>query len=194
MADATFDVNPLTLGRDWDTVRVGGKYPPGMVKLTGFERSFGWDVKKGKGQKGAVITLSEYPPAKGSIQIYVWEEAHFAQLNEFLEIFRYDESKKPAERRTTAIDIWHPSLDRVGVDSVVCEKLGPLVHEGKGLYSQKVDLLEYWPPPKKKDESTTPKGSKSDAGKKKTGASTDPIADAKQAEIKRLLDKAKEPG
>jgi hypothetical protein len=71
--------------------------------------------------------------------------------------------------------------------------MGLVEHEGKGLYSVVVEMIEYFPPPQK-SAVKTPDGSKSNAGKTPgSSPSGDPIADAKQAEIARLLAEAKKP-
>ena len=61
------------------------------------------------------------------------------------------------------------------------------------LYTITVDLLEYFPPPKA-SAIGTPTGSA--AGKGSNGAKPggDPIADAQQAEIAKLLAQAQDPG
>ncbi len=186
--------NPLRNPGAYDFVEIAGRENPGIAIVSGFKRDFGWDVKKGKGTKGATITLTDYPPCEGSIKFLLWTEEHFDEWTEFRELFRYDKSKKPAP----AVDIWHPALEDVGVNSVVCKSIGPLVHEGKQLYSITVELLEYWPPPKKASTST-PSGSKgSDWAKDKLkkgagGSSGDSIADEQQRKIAELLKKAQEP-
>lgn len=179
--------NPLRDPRVYDFIELAGRENPGIAQVTGFKRPFGWDVKKGKGVKGATLTLGDYPPAEGSIKFLLWLEEHFEQWDEFVEIFQYDRNKKAAP----AVDIWHPHLAAIGVDSVVCKEIGQMVHEGKQLYTVTVDLIEYWPPPKKSAVST-PSGSKTGTDKK-PGASDDPIADAQQAQIAKLLADAKKP-
>jgi hypothetical protein len=181
-------LDPLEEPEAWDYVELAGRENPGIAQVDGFDRAFGWEVKDGKGVKGAVITLNKYPPAKGSITFTLWAVGQFAELMDYLSVFNYDLTKKSSD----AVDIWHPSIAVSNVKSVVCTNIGPLVHKGKGLYTLKVDLLEYWPPPKK-DASNTPKGSKGFKADehKATGAKDDPIGDAQQKQIAELLAEAK---
>ena len=181
-------INPLRNPTDYDFVQMGGRQNPGIAVVTGFKRAFGWDIKKGKGTKGATLTLADYPPCEGSIKFLLWLEEHFTDWATFRELFNYDSSKKPAG----AVDIYHPTLADIGINSVVCKSIEALVHEGKQMYSITVELIEYWPPPKK-SAASTPNGSKSNDGKNKPGASTDPIADAQQKQIADLLAKASKP-
>ena len=73
------------------------------------------------------------------------------------------------------------------------ESISPRKHAGKGLYEIKVEMIEYFPPPKKSAVST-PTGST--AGKTPGGVSgqgADPIAATQQTEIARLLKQAGAP-
>ncbi len=184
-------VNPFDAPQDYDFVEIDGEENPGIIApggITGFKRETEWDVKKGKGTKGGTATLSQLPPAKGSIKFLLWTPEHFATWNQsFYARFKYDPSKKTKN----AVDIYHPQLDFVDVHSVVTESISPPVPEGKGLWAITVELLEYLPAPPKTITST-PSGSTS-TGAGKAGASgktDDPIADAQQAEIAKLLKQA----
>ena len=185
---STFSTNPLRNPADFDVLIVAGVPNPGIVKITGFDRTFGWDVKKGKGTKGATITLTEFPPAEGSAEFYLWTDDHFDQWTSFRDLFRYDVSKRLAP----AVDVYHPWLADLNINSVVCKKISPVTDSGKKLFVVKVDLLEYWPPPKAAATST-PSGSKTGSGGKNgpPGKVVDPVEAAKQAEIARLLAEAK---
>lgn len=182
--------NPFDNPGAWDVLEVAGVESPGLCKVDGWKRDFGWDVKKGKGVKGATLTLADYPPAEGSFTFQLWEAEHFERWAEFVDLFRYDRSKKPVK----ALDVWHPVLAAISVDSVVVKSISGFAHDGKGLYSVKVDMIEYWPPPKK-DASSTADAAKNKADKKANtpGKTNDPIADAQQEQIKKLLGEAKKP-
>ncbi len=178
--------NPIIDPQGCDTVTIGGVVSPGLAKINEFKTKREFDIKKGKGTFGATITFVGRPPSTGSITFYLWEAAHFDAWSTFRDQFKFDPTKKAIQ----AIDIFHPSLSEIDMNSFVCEGISAWKHEGKGLYSIDVDLLEYFPPPAK-NATGTPSGSKSDGkGTSKTGKSDDPIADAQQAEIKKLLGEA----
>lgn len=185
-----FNVNPFDSPQDYDFVEIGGIECPGICQLSGFKRPTEWDVKKGKGTKGGTATLSQLPPAKGSIKFLLWSQLHFEIWDTvFRAQFLYD----PTKKTVNAVDIYHPALANIDIHSVVTESIGAVEHESKGLYSITVELLEYLPPPKK-SATGTPDGSKSNSNKAgKSGNTDDPIADAQQAEIKKLLAEANAP-
>lgn len=181
-------LNPLENATDWDTVQIGLKTSPGICTISGAERKFGWDIKKGKGTLGGTLTFNESPPVEFSIEFELWEPSHFVEWDTFRTLFKYD----PTKKSTTAIDIYHPSLADLDIKSVVCKSLGAIEHKGKQLYSVKVDLIEYHPPPKKSAVST-PDTSKPNANTPGIGKQPDPIADAQQAEIQKLLTEINKP-
>lgn len=178
-------LDPIFNPRAWDVIKVQGVASPGICKLSGFKRGFGWTVKKGKGAKGSTVTLDEYPPAEGTVTISIWEPEHFESWREFRDTWNYDPTKKPI----SAVDIFHPALADLDITRVVCKSIGALEHQGKGLYQATIELIEYNPPPKKKADAT-PSGS-SGASNKAPGGTDDPVADAQQAEIARLLRSAR---
>lgn len=180
--------NPFLDPQAFDVVKIAGVECPGICVLTGFARSAEWDIKKGRGTKGGTATLSQLPPSKGSIEFSLWTDAQFEFWNTtYRKLFIVD----PTRKGGSAMDIYHPALAEIGVHSVVVEEIGALEHKGKGLYSITVKVIEYLPPPKKTITST-PSGSKSGGNKSgKSGSADDPIADAKQREIARLLEEAR---
>lgn len=171
----------------YDKITIGGVQCPGIVTgVDQFKTKREFDVKKGKGVFGATITFVGRPPATGSITFYFWRQAQETAWVSFRNQFKFDPTKKAIQ----AIDIYHPWLNEIDMNSFVCEGIGSVKHEGKGLYSITVDLLEYFPPPNK-NATGTPSGSTSNSGKAgKSGTSDDPIADAQQKEIKKLLAEA----
>lgn len=181
-------VDPITYPQAWDSVGLGQLESPGLCEISGFDREYDWDVKKGKGAKGATITFTGQQPAKGSITFKLWTAEHFARWDTFRRALKYDPTKKTAQ----AIDLYHPSLDDLDVSSVVTTKIGPIKHDGGGMYSIKCEFLEYLPPPKTSAVGS-PTGSKSNTGKGNPGTPPDPVGDAQQREIQRLLAEAAKP-
>ena len=186
--------NPIANPQDYDVCKIDGIENPGIIArggVTGFKRETEWDVKKGKGTKGGTATLSQLPPAKGSIKFLLWTDFHFQAWDDIYRgMFKYD----PTKKTKNAVDIYHPALAKLDIHSVVTESIGPETYESPGLWSITVELLEYLPAPPKSIVSTpngsTSKGSSASNG---SGKSDDPIADAQQAEIKRLLAEAQAP-
>lgn len=184
--------NPIEEAQSFDAVEIGsieygGSELAGLAIVTGFKRPFGWDTKKGKGVKGAVQTLNEFPPATGKCTFVMWMQEHFELLEMILDGFDYD----PVKRKSSPLDFFHPSTAARGVTSVICKSIGQYEHKGKGRWECEVELEEYLPPPKK-DSSDTANGSKTKTSPNKPGAGDDPIADEQQRRIAKLLKEAKE--
>jgi hypothetical protein len=143
-------VDPFVSASVWHVVQIQDIVSPGYCTLSGFKRSFGWEIKKGKGAKGSTVTLNEYPPSEGTITFKLWTPEHLLQWREFRDIWNYDPTKKPIK----AVDIFHPVLADLGISQVVCKTIGMLDYKGKGLYEVTIELIEYNPPPKKPAVST----------------------------------------
>lgn len=186
-------IDPITNPQAYDVAKIDGTDNPGIIArggVTGFKRESEWEVKKGKGAKGGTATLTQLPPAKGSIKFLLWRREHFQVWDEsYRARFKYDPTKKNVQ----AISIYHPALAKLDIHSVVCESIGPETNEGQGIWSITVELLEYLPAAKG-TATSTPTGSNSNTNKAgASGKSDDPIADAQQAEIAKLLAEAKAP-
>ena len=193
MAVVDTNLNPLDNPQDYDYCEVDGVENPGIIAaggISGFKRETEWETKKGKGTKGGTATLTQLPPSKGSIKFLLWEPAHFESWDStFRKQFKYD----PTKKTKNAVDIFHPTLAKQEVYSVVTESIGPETSEGEGLWSITVELLEYLPPPKKTVTSSPTGSTSKGSANSSSGKSDDPIADAQQAEIKKLLAEAAEP-
>lgn len=182
-------LNPLDNPGEWDVVVIAGQRSPGKCELEGFERKHDWDRKKGKGAAGETITFTQKPAAEGKLTFTFWERDHFTAWAQFRPLFLYN----PTKKQPTPVDIFHPSLEDVGIKSVVCGTIGPIKHMGKQEYAVEVQLLEYNPPPPKSAVST-PNGSRGNSPPPPgSGATPDPIADAQQAQIAALLKQAQAP-
>lgn len=180
--------SPFEDPQAWDVVIVGGKKSPGYCEVTGFQRGNEWDIKKGKGAVGATFTFVQKPPAKGKVKFYFWLQSQADEWVDYRKLLKYDPTKKSIQ----AIDIYYPSLAEIDVNSVVTENIGATEHEGKGMYSITVEFIEYFPV-KAGSGVSSPTGSASGPKTTNPGKSSDPIADAQQAEIAALLKKAGEP-
>lgn len=181
-------INPFENPQVWDVIRVGQVVSPGLCDVGEFLRSYGYDIKKGKGMAGAKLTLTTKPPTEGSFELIIWTPAQARAWDKFLPLLDYDPSKTTAK----AIDIYHPALADIGVKSIVVKDIGSWMHKGKGKYSRKLAVIEYFPE-SKKNVTSSPNGSKSTQRGTTPGAQPDPIADAKQREIARLLAEAAKP-
>ena len=97
-------MNPFDNPGAWTTLRFGQKQTPGMCVVSGFSRLYDWDIKKGKGVKGATITFTSAPPATGKVVFSMWTREHFAAWDALLPLFKYD----PTKKTVSATDVYHP--------------------------------------------------------------------------------------
>ena len=182
-------INPIINPQAWDFFTIGQKQSPGVLSsVTGWKRTSEFDKKKGKGTKGATMTYVGEPPAEGSFIIQLWRPIDFTEWALFLPLLKYDPTKKTVK----AIDIYYPSLADININSVICEHIGAIIHEGRQLYTVTIEMIEYKPVPKSSAVSTAD-GSVSTQKKTTPGTPPKSADDEQQAEIARLMKKAAEP-
>lgn len=184
-------LDPLTNWRAWSVIQVGDTESPGVIDkdgIEGFERETGWDVKKGKGAKGASLTLQTEPPSSGTIRFVLWKPSHFGEWAAFLPLLRYTGSAADKQ----AVAIYHPSLADLGITSVVVDKISPIRHVGMGRYIRTVKFIE-WTPPPKASIVATPTRATEVTNPKPPGDPDDPVADRQQALIALLSRQAAAP-
>lgn len=173
--------DPISNPSAWNTTVIAGIASPGYCTVKEHDRRNEWDIKKGKGVKGATITYVQRPPAQFSVDYYAgYYDAsgaggadHFAAWDAFQPLLRYDPTKKTPQ----AIDIYHPALADVEIASVVTESIGGWEHVGDFLFRRTVKFLEYFPPPAK-SATGSPSGS---VDKKSGGPAPPPPPDANQS-------------
>lgn len=171
-------VNAIDNGDLYDSILAAGVKSPGVVTLSGHDRTIGWDIKKGPGTSGATTTRTSEDPVSFTASFYLVRDDALGiddleRWPQFEQVLRSTVSGATPQ----AIDIYHPDLAANGITSVVLQKMGGAVHDGMGGVTYAVQLLEYRPP---KAKGGTPSGSKA---KKKT--EPDPDADALK-ELERL--------
>lgn len=143
--------NPIDHPEVWDRVVVAGVASPGYCKIKQHARKNEWDIKRGKGAKGATITYVQRPPMQFTIEFYAGYydisgaggPSDFAAWDAFLPLLQYDPTKKTPQ----AIDIYHPALADVDLSSVVTESIGGWEDAGDNLFKREIAFLEYFPPP-----------------------------------------------
>jgi len=184
-------LDPITQAQGWHVVYITGQPSPGVIDvdgIEGFDRETGWDIKAGKGSQGATLTLKSKPPSQGKIRFLAWLPQHFEEWVAFVPLLKY----QPDKSQDQALEIYHPALADVGIISVVVHKLGLFRHVGRGKYTRTIEFIE-WTPPPKTSIVTTPTRANVSSPKNVPGEPPDPIADAQQAEIAKLLAQAAAP-
>ena len=189
--DKTLD--PLRDPQNWDVITIGGIVSPGVARLGDVGRSYEWDVKVGKGAFGGTTTFTGRVPAKFSVSFSLWRSAHFGEWAAFVRALKYDPTKITYSPDTyytsgvSAVDIYHPSLVFLDIRSVVVEKVGGIVHQGKGIYEASVSFIEWYPPPKRSTVATPAKSTDVPTGVVVPSAVA--IAQAEAARLVAILEK-----
>ena len=185
-------VNPIDNPQAWDSCVLAGNTTPGRCDVKGFKRTNEYDVKAGKGTKGATETLKQQPPAKGTITFYAWRADQFAAWDLILPLIKYDPLKDKSKQ---AFDIYHPALADIEMTSALPpENLGIWEHDGGQMYHRDIEFLEYTEAPNanisstangsdasKKIDAALAKGDPDSAGKSSDKATSGAMADAQGA-------------
>jgi hypothetical protein len=141
----------------WTYFLLRGSPSPGSIPrggIRGFPRETGWDVKKGKGTKGATLTLKDQPPCEGSITLQLigpggfyatgQPSTDFAQWDTFVSNVL---AISPEQQKAEGLAIFHPAFAAIGLTSVVVKHYTPLEHQGRGLYTATIQMIEWTAPP-----------------------------------------------
>lgn len=170
-------MNPIDNPDAYDVITLAGQVSPGIAEVSSAKRQYEWDIKKPKGSSGGSMTFQGEALSAFKVKFKLWLPEHFAAWAGFRLLLE----KSPAAKEPTALTIQHPDLDELGIRDVTVLEIGGRVHEGKGLHSYIVDFSKY---AEAKKAGGTPKGSKAAGAQGST-------QDAADAEIQRLLDKAR---
>lgn len=182
-------LDPFRYPEEWQAIYIAGHKSPGLAIVKNASRGNEWDVKRGKGAKGATITYTGDVPAEFSVEIQLWKPQHYADWLSFQTLLAYDASKKKIQ----AIQISHPSLATQQITAVVTKKVTCPEQREPGLYIVTIDFLEFRVP--KANATGTPNGAPPapPPGGKVVGDTPDPVGDAQQKQIKALLAEAEAP-
>ncbi len=153
---ATVGADPFTFPRMFRTVQIAGVESPGVAVVTGAERAYGWDEKKGKGADGATTTYTGKDLAKPKVLLKLWTAEHILAWDAYRELLQ----SSIQGDKVTALEVFHPALDHNDISSCTIAKIGGLEHQGGGLYHVTIELQEYRQP---KAAGGTPQGSKAGA-------------------------------
>lgn len=139
-------INPITSlnsDQDYQTILIDGTRSPGAIAqdgIQGFDREIGWDVQQGKGIAGATLIRTSQPPARGTIEFLLWTAAHFAAWGSFRS------SLISAKIGGNSLTIYYPTFADINLTSVVVNKISPITHKGRKLYSVTVEFIEWLKP------------------------------------------------
>ena len=131
----------------WCRAKLGGLSTPGTIPvggLKGFRRKTGWDVKAGKGTKGATLTLQDQPPVRGTVTVQLITPQDFRDWDDFAEnVLSID----PSDQQAEGLSWYYPGHASIALSAVVVEEYSGIEYAGKGKYHATFDVIEWQPPP-----------------------------------------------
>lgn len=158
---------------EWIYFVLNGMVSPGTIPrggVKGFGRATGWDIKRGKGTRGATLTLKDQPPCEGSITLQLigpgglyfdGSPSHdFADWDAFVAGVL---STPVTQQAAQGLGIYYPGFSAIDLSAVVIKHYSTLDHVGRGLYHVTIQMIE-WSPPLPKSIVSTVASTKPDAG------------------------------
>lgn len=150
-------VNPHLFPSEWNYVRIGGQVVPLLCIVSEAKKHNTWDVKRGKGSKGAQYSYTGLEPAHFTITFRLWQtpgvtspvggQDDFAVWDSIVSLLQYD----PTKQTITAVEIYHPSLVSSNITSVITEDIGNVLpvdpENPNGEYRVTVGFIDYTPAP-----------------------------------------------
>lgn len=131
--------------RPWDEVWLAGAKMPGIATVEGDGIRRKLDIKSQKGSAGATITDNGDEPGRGKIQIEIWTEAQWMELQQYLPTL------SPRKRGGTksVTDVYHPLLELLGISRIyITDVVIPKHDKRQGRLKVVFSFLEWFPAPK----------------------------------------------
>lgn len=155
-SDETGYTGETWAANEWDRVVLGGNVLPGICSVRA-TAARAVDKKRGAGFNGARVTVQGYDPQPVEIHVRLWTPEQWDYWQALHPLF-FDRAKK---KTIEALDIYHPSLALLGINSVVVSRISsPEQGTTRGEISIRI-MCEEWSPPKKRKVATrTPTASK----------------------------------
>lgn len=129
------------------TISIAGFVLPGKWTLVEAEKVFGWQIQQGYGLSGAFIFPKGDELVVAKFLGEFWASADFFQFRQLRsQLFKKPVFTVGGTISSAALGIDHPELKALGVTAVVVLKEHAAVHDGHGLWSVKVDFLQFRAP------------------------------------------------
>ena len=139
------DPNPTVFFPAPDSFTLGGDVCPGIARLVAADKKYGWQINKGWGLSGASVAVAGDELIVPQLEIEIWDEVTDWPA---FRLFRRKHLSKalvqvPNGIAPKAQGILHPELTDLGVSAVVVLKITPMINDGLGSWTCKVDFLQY---------------------------------------------------
>ncbi len=136
-------VSPLRRSDVWDTFVVQGVSWVGQFEIKMACLHQKWDPKVARGQEGNTDSYVGSHPEPFEVTFMLWAQEHFDLWPAFSAPFVYSGAKL----KSSPCTVYHPALSVIGIDAVVCLKMGPPVPKSPGsdMYAATVTLRQFRP-------------------------------------------------
>lgn len=193
---------PYDLDEDYSHIILGTVMSPGIVTLSGHDRTKAWDIQPAKGTTGASSLLNGDPVGQFTASFQLSDDSPDPDSEEFLNDFeRWERFQLMLEAMLAgptpvALPIYHPDLVRNHFTEVTVAAIGGMRHDGRGGATVEVKFIEYKPPkPKRAAKAAAKPATQGPSYGEQFGPppppKPDPNAEAK-AELAALLAQAKD--
>lgn len=183
----------------WDQIEIAGRLWPGIVKVTGAEQIYKWQINEAKGADGATTAYQGGDIAKPKLTFVLWKGLddrggfvdYFAMWEAFQPILEASIPPPGSKKDPIALSIHHPAFRKARIGSCSVEKIGQVLPDGNGGATVDVDLLVFRPP---KKAGGTVKGATNHAPGDRPKTEVEQAADNEAGMTTLLLASANAPG
>ena len=144
-----------------DTVSLGGRDVPGIVKIVGLSAPRDFDERRGFGMAGARLVYRGQKLSRFSLNVSLYTQEHWDDWRDFSDIVRRPPPpdraslagatsipalQRAVRGRANPLRIRHPLLEEYRVSQVVVEDVTAPVEDETGVWSIEIKLIQYEQP------------------------------------------------
>jgi hypothetical protein len=130
-----------------DTITVAGLPAPGKWTLTKADKEYGWQILQATAMTGATIKPIGDPLVTADFNVEFWDPLDYAAFKLFRKQFLMKALVTvPGSPVGLTLAFDHPELSDLGLSQFAVKKITPVLNDGYGVWSCKVEFLQYRKP------------------------------------------------
>ncbi len=129
--------NPIT--QPTDKILLADRESPGIAVVTNASSPRKWDERRGYALSGARVVFRGLGLAKPIVTLRLLTDEDFEDWHAWRDLVQ----RPPIGRRQTALDIWHPILEDLGITQVVVEDVGQPNQVADGEWNIMIKFIEF---------------------------------------------------
>lgn len=122
-----------------DYVLLQGERSPGIAEIVGANSPRMWDKQQSYGYGGAILRFKGLDLSKFNLNIRLYDAKDWTAWDEWKKIV----DKPPSMKRPTALDIWHPFTQTLGINKVVVLDVKQPAQEADGVWLISIELSDF---------------------------------------------------